>query len=327
MPARGQFQARVVESHLICDEHYRLTVALTTFADTRAGQFVQLECADGGWDTDAVYEGEWRVGQPNAGYRSGDLQAQAAVLRRPFSMAGRRDLADGTVELTFIHRVVGLGTAWLAKLRSGDAIGLLGPLGNQFQLPAAGQTALLVGGGVGIPPMLYLADDVTRQGRQAIFFAGALRKTLLPLGIEDMAERGGKGDDVEPRQVISELIQAGIPAVISSDDGSYGFRGYITQALERYLTLRRLEPGFDPIIYTCGPEPMMKRVAEIGARFGIPVQVAVERAMACGMGTCQSCCIRVKKNNPAAPPLVGQPWAYRLTCTDGPVFPAEKLLW
>jgi dihydroorotate dehydrogenase electron transfer subunit len=82
-----------------------------------------------------------------------------------------------------------------------------------------------------------------------------------------------------------------------------------------------------PIIYTCGPEPMMKRVADIALRLKIPCQIAVERSMACGMGTCQSCCIRVKKPDPALPPLPGSEWCYRLACTDGPIFTAEQLLW
>jgi dihydroorotate dehydrogenase electron transfer subunit len=82
-----------------------------------------------------------------------------------------------------------------------------------------------------------------------------------------------------------------------------------------------------PIIYTCGPEPMMKRVAAIAAQRGLECQVAVERAMACGMGTCQSCCIRVRKPDPAIAPLAGRDWCYRLACTDGPVFRGSDLLW
>src|SRR2546421_5262564 len=81
------------------------------------------------------------------------------------------------------------------------------------------------------------------------------------------------------------------------------------------------------MIYTCGPEPMMKRVAEIAAARGIDCQIAVERAMACGMGTCQSCCIRVRKPDASKPPLVGRDWCYRLACTDGPGFRGGGLLW
>jgi hypothetical protein len=87
-----------------------------------------------------------------------------------------------------------------------------------------------------------------------------------------------------------------------------------------------LNPQSSPILYTCGPEPMMKRVADIAASRSLACQIAVERAMACGMGTCQSCCIRVRKPVDQVP-LKGKDWAYRLACTDGPIFAGEQLLW
>src|SRR5439155_2500988 len=118
-----------------------------------------------------------------------------------------------------------------------------------------------------------------------------------------------------------------IRSVVSTDDGSFGFRGFITEALERFLDSPLAPRPWPLLIYTCGPEPMMKRVAQIAIDRGIECQVAIERAMACGMGTCQSCCIRVRKPDPAQPPLVGSDWCYQLTCTDGPIFRAHELLW
>src|SRR5581483_3361681 len=211
------------------------------------------------------------------------------MLRRPFSLAGRRDLPGG-VELDLIHRVVGVGTEWLSHLAVGDQVHVLGPLGNQFELPAQNTTALLVGGGVGIPPMIYLASRLA--GRKAVVFSGALTRDLLPLTINPDGATGP--DDATPRMNIGEFSQFGVPAVITTDDGSYGFRGFVTQALEAYLqgepgrprpgNAHRAEDGPAPhgpaIIYTCGPEPMMKRVADIAARFKLPCQIAVERAMA-----------------------------------------------
>src|SRR5207302_1574371 len=102
----------------------------------------------------------------------------------------------------------------------------------------------------------------------------------------------------------------GIPSVVTTDDGSYGFRGFVTQALERYLdSLSTQDSALRTLLYTCGPEPMMKRVADIALARGLECQVAVERAMACGMGTCQSCVIRVRTDDGG--------WRYRLSCTDG----------
>jgi dihydroorotate dehydrogenase electron transfer subunit len=183
--------------------------------------------------------------------------------------------------------------------------------------------AILVGGGVGIPPMIYLAQRMA--GRNAVAFAGALSRDLLPLTILPDAPLPG-ADSIAPIACIGEFADHGIPSTISTDDGSYGFRGYVTQALEAFLDNAK-EQSLPPIIYTCGPEGMMKRVADIAARRGLECQIAVERAMACGMGTCQSCCIRVKKPDPAKPPLPGRDWCYRLACTDGPIFLGSNLLW
>ena len=130
-----------------------------------------------------------------------------------------------------------------------------------------------------------------------------------------------------------------MPAVITTDDGSYGFRGFVTQALERYLDAwwgrsdeaTKGNMGGTPMprvtIYTCGPEVMMRRVVEIAVARGMGCWVSVERAMACGMGTCQSCCIRVRKADASLPPLAGSEWCYRLACTDGPVFEGRELMW
>jgi dihydroorotate dehydrogenase electron transfer subunit len=169
--------------------------------------------------------------------------------------------------------------------------------------------------------MLYLAQRLV--GKRAVAFSGALTRDLLPLTIDGSA-KPPSGDEVTPLPVIEEFARHGIGAVITTDDGSFGFRGFVTQALERYLDANRAEKF---TIYTCGPEPMMKRVADIAAARGIDCQIAVERAMACGMGTCQSCCIRVKKPDSNQPPLVGKDWCYRLACTDGPVFRGSDLLW
>jgi dihydroorotate dehydrogenase electron transfer subunit len=342
--ARGQFVARVIANVPLCRDHFRLVLGVDSFPPTEPGVFVQVSCRD--LEADAV--ATERVVEWDGQHRpalDGDFVEPSAMLRRPFSLAGRRDTREG-VELDIIHRVVGVGTAWLSNLKLGDHVYLLGPLGNRFTLPPENGTAVLVGGGVGIPPMLYLAEKLA--GRRAVAFCGALTRDLIPLTIT-----GGENvsaDDVSPSLHIREFARHGIPSVITTDDGSYGFRGFVTQALERWLE----ESGFGvrvssvgegedanrfssrnpkpdtrhPItIYTCGPEPMMKRVADIAAARGIDCQIAVERAMACGMGTCQSCCIRVRKPDPSKPPLPGSDWCYRLACTDGPVFRGAELLW
>ena len=318
--ARDQFISTVQANIPICREHYRLMLRVAGFPSTRPGQFVQVACRQVEHDNGATpVELEW----PNGAWpkvQDVDLLQPTALLRRPFSLAGRRDLPGGDVELEIIHRVVGIGTDWLSRLCVGDEVELLGPLGNAFTLPAQGQQAVLIGGGVGIPPMLYLGRALA--GRDGVAFCGALTRELLPLKLV-----GDAGADATPSMCVEEFARHGIPSVVTTDDGSYGFRGFVTQALERYLDSPGSRAADSVVLYTCGPELMMKRVADIAAARGIECQIAVERAMACGMGTCQSCCIRVRKADPSAPPLPGSQWCYRLACTDGPVFRGADLLW
>jgi dihydroorotate dehydrogenase electron transfer subunit len=314
--ARGQFTATVIANQPLCREHFRLILSVPHFPPTAPGHFIQIACDDVEANDAVQPEIDWQPGT-DIHFQNRELLESRAVLRRPFSLAGRRDISNH-VELDIIHRVVGLGTHWLANLQIGESVGILGPLGNIFELPPPDTTALLIGGGVGIPPMLYLASTLTQH--KAIAFAGAVTRDLLPLKVIAQAN-----DNAQPHPSIAEFANHKIPSVISTDDGSFGFRGFITQALETFLDREKFPKP--PILFTCGPESMMKRVADIAQRRGLQCQVAVERAMACGMGTCQSCCIRVKKKDPAKPPLPGEDWCYRLACTDGPIFQAADLLW
>jgi dihydroorotate dehydrogenase electron transfer subunit len=309
--------ASVLANVPLCREHFRLVLGLAEFPLTDPGEFVQIACRDMA-DQPPAQRAIDREAEPWQAAGTGEWTAQTAMLRRPFSLADRRDTPSG-VELDIIYRVVGVGTAWLSRLSRGPGVSIIGPLGNRFDLPGPGQTALLVGGGVGIPPMLYLAQRLA--GRGAIAFCGAVTRDLLPLTIT-----GDASPSAEPRPIVAEFARHGMSSVITTDDGSFGMRGLVTQALERWLDaaghVASDSPGeagtSSPVIYTCGPEMMMKRVAEIARLRGLECQVAVERAMACGMGTCQSCVIRVK---------AGEGWRYALACTDGPVFRGEELMW
>ena len=320
---RGQFVATVAANVPLCREHFRLVLRLASFPQTAPGQFIQIACRDVDFDFSQEIELEWQPGERLAEVGV-ELGGRLALLRRPFSLAGRRDARAG-VELDIVHRVVGVGTDWMARLKVGDEVSIIGPLGNRFELPPKEGLGVLVGGGVGIPPMIYLAEALA--GRKAVVFSGALTRDLLPLSIRPDAPVPG-AESFDALMSIDEFARHGIPAVISTDDGSYGFRGFVTQALEKYLDRHvSASAAKSTIIYTCGPEPMMKRVADIAAHRDIECQIAVERAMACGMGTCQSCCIRVKKPDRSKPPLPGKDWCWRLACTDGPVFRGSELLW
>lgn len=255
------------------------------------------------------------------------------ILRRPLSLAGRVDHPDGQTDLHLIHRVVGAGTHWLAQRREGDTVSIIGPLGNHFTRPDHGAEALLVAGGVGIPPMLYLASHL--HGYRTIAFCGALTRDLIPLsvpsGTSQAATSGAAGFELLAN--VPEFAEHGASAVISTDDGSFGYHGYVTDALEVYLknrlaALDAAQGLRNAVLYTCGPEPMMKHVVELAVRYGLACQVAVERVMACGMGTCQSCVIRLRRDPKRdGKAFEGKDWIYKLACTDGPVFSGEDLLW
>ncbi|MEM1011485.1 MAG: dihydroorotate dehydrogenase electron transfer subunit [Planctomycetota bacterium] len=316
----------------LCREHNRLTLRVPDMPASVPGQFLQVKCRD--VDDAPIGEVEEIVHEWSPGMRidvhQGDANRPTPVLRRPFSIAGRRG-----EEVDLINRDIGPGTHWLSTLRPGDKVDVIGPLGVGFTLPDPGGIALLVGGGVGIPPMIYLAQALAALNdeaadddrRKAVAFAGAITRDLLSLTITDDAPEppaGRTSKSMEGLYNIDEFSQFGFPAIISTDDGSYGWHGRVTEPLARYL-----DAWFDdswevgsvrPTIYTCGPEPMMIAVAQVARERGLACQVAVERAMACGMGTCQSCVIRQKDESDRG-------WSYRLACTHGPVFEASTLLW
>lgn len=320
MSCRVQALARVLSNAPLCRDHYRLTLELDAFPQTAPGQFVQIACRK--WDLDYSVENDlaWEAGAP-VNLVGPELRSPLSLLRKPFSIADRREVS-GRVQLDIIHRRVGTGTTWMSGLTNGDQVNLIGPLGNSFPIPQPDQVAIMVGGGVGIPPMVYFANGLAGN-RRGVVFAGALSRDLLPLTITADAPAPGI-ESFEPLYNIDEFSSVGVPAVVCTDDGSWGFRGFVTQALEKYLDAYYAQQPSRAVVYTCGPEAMMRRVAEIAERRDITCYVSVERSMACGMGTCQSCVIRVKNDLAVLPE---RQWVYKLACTDGPIFDSRRLLW
>ena len=294
---RGTFLADVLVNRRICREHYLLRLGVRSFPPSRPGQFVQLECRSPAEHASARTV-DWpdgrlpRLTQP-------DLVAAEALLRRPLSLAGREDTPDGA-RIELIYRAVGLGTQWLAGVSAGRRLSVLGPLGNAFPIRGGRGVAVLVGGGVGIPPMLYLGEALAHAGKRVVAFCGARTGELLSPELTDVA--GGRAE-----------------VVVTTDDGTLGRAGLVGEALADWLDS---EPaGADTmVVYTCGPEPMMRAVTELCHPRGIQCHVSLERHMACGMGTCQSCVIKIRSDPPPG-------WSYKLCCTDGPVFDAESVIW
>lgn len=208
-------------------------------------------------------------------------------LRRPISI---NYVDKSKNELWLLIQQVGDGTRKMAEYRPGDIVNLTLPLGNGFTIPSKGQEnkrLLLIGGGVGTAPMLYLGACLKEAGFEPTFLLGARSK-----------------DDVLQ---LDEFQKIG-KVYITTEDGSLGEKGYVTN----HTVLK--EVRFDQI-YTCGPKPMMIAVARYAAAETIPCEVSLENMMACGIGACLCC---VEKNKDGHNVCV---------CTEGPVFNIEKLSW
>ena len=208
--------------------------------------------------------------------------------RRPISLCGV-DAAAGILRLVF--EVRGKGTAWLAQRQVGEDLSLVGPLGHGFPLLELDKKVLLVGGGIGTPPLLPVARHYGCNATVITGFRNAASAILQ--------------DDFQA---------VGAQTILCTDDGSAGFHGFTTQAMERHLAEKACD-----IVYTCGPKVMMKRVAEQANEKGIPCWVSMEERMACGVGACLGCACKTKDEN-------GDPRMARV-CLNGPVFDAQEVDW
>lgn len=322
---RGVFLATVEDSQTLCCDHFKLQLAVADFPPTAPGQFVQLACQSPAVAADEPDMHEWHS-PADPGLRSSSLLDPLPLLRRPFSLAGDHPHPQrpGVRLLSIIGRAIGIGTRRLAALAPGQRIDLIGPLGNSFPMPAPDQTALLVGGGVGIPPMIYLAERIARQSSPAIAIAGVTSVEFLPLTCDENIPPSRE----MPAMCANEFAAHGIPAMITSDDGSVGMKGLVTDALARVLDSLAL-PAQRVVIYTCGPERMMRAVTELAGARNVSVWVAMERSMACGIGTCQSCVCKVRAVGDEANRATTGPgdWNYKLVCTDGTIFDGRQIIW
>ncbi len=309
---RGVFTAEVLAGRKLCDEHFLLTLGVANFPPSCSGQFVQLQCRPPSEQADRL-EDDWSEGKPPH-LSQPELLGKEPFLRRPFSLAGVRR-KNRRVEMDVIYRVVGAGTNWLTGVKAGERLSVLGPLGNGFRINPDKPYAAVIGGGVGIPPMIYLAEALAAAGRNTVAFAGVRTKNLLPLTL------CGDASAASPAMCTKEFAAHNTPTVIATDDGSLGFAGFAAQAFKQWLD-KSAVPADKLVVYSCGPEAMMKTVGDICVSRDIECQLALERHMACGMGTCQSCIVKIRDESDAQ-----KGWSYKLCCTDGPVFNAEDIIW
>lgn len=328
------FAAVVVANRSLCREHYQLRLRIDeVFPQSAPGQFVQVLCRPSttvsGDAPSAPDQRTWCIagaGQ-SAAVSAPELSSPWAMLRRPFSIADRTTSspAAGDCVIDLVHRVVGTGTAWLAALKKGDSVSLIGPLGGGFRLAEAPATVLLVGGGVGLPPMFYAARVLRSMNRHVVAFVGAMRRDLLAIDLDTGTVPHTAG---LPLPCARPFLDHGCPTVVTTDDGSCGFCGTIVDGLRAYLAGLPAAGRHACLVLTCGPTGMMRATAAAAAEAGVDCQVCLEQAMACGMSTCQSCVVPIATADlPHGISGTGRRWRYRLACTDGPVFDATEVVW
>ncbi|MDP6607009.1 MAG: dihydroorotate dehydrogenase electron transfer subunit [Dehalococcoidia bacterium] len=208
------------------------------------------------------------------------------LLGRAFSFHRFRDGAAGR-EFAVLFDVVGRGTGWLSRRTPGDSVRFIGPLGKGYQPRSGVQRMLLVGGGIGCAPLVWLAETLVEQGREV---------TLV---------LGGRG---EQQVYPARLLPPAVEVIVTTDDGSAGERGLVTEPFERLL------PWCDQA-FACGPNPMFEALHGVLRRSALnkPVQALVEAPMACGMGICYSCAVFPARGG------------VKLVCRDGPMFDLRDL--
>lgn len=254
------FNERILKSEILAKNIHLLRIKSERIAmKASPGQFVNVRCGTG----------------------------LDAYLRRPVSIC-RVDSEENTFDMVFMNR--GKGTNLLCGLYCDDVIDVMGPLGNGFTLPGKNEHIAVVGGGIGIFPLLYLLEKSGNTKKSA--FLGFRTKKAV---------------------VLKEAFQKACDElVISTDDGSYGIDGLITEPFLKWLEAERPDR-----VYTCGPLPMMRAVALSCMEQGIFCEVSMEQRMGCGIGACLVCACKVKD---------GDDFNYAHVCKDGPVFPAERLM-
>ena len=229
------------------------------------------------------------------------------LLSRPLSVYGFYQTEAGTV-LEFLFRVVGKGTLALSRLTAGDTVDVLGPLGRPFTVFPDRQRILLVAGGIGVAPLSYLAEHLC---------ALSLHKETGTSGSKSPNITLYFGANTANALVSLPKIERHCSGLrLATIDGSAGFQGNVTDLLRHDLSSFRQN---ELCLYACGPNPMIRSLAEVLQPTSIPCQVSVEERMACGIGACLGCSLKVKREP--------EGWAYCQVCTEGPVFDIRDIIW
>ena len=256
---------KILSNHKLAEGVYRMDISLPEISSEvqGPGQFISLTVGEG-----------WQM-----------------PLRRPMSIASVENES-----VSIIYKIFGKGTEWLKDRREGDVIEAIGPLGNRFSLDNINiKETILIGGGVGVAPILYLHEQLSKDVLDHLLIVGAVTAA---------------------EQFLEHTPNAGI--YLTTDDGTVGEKGTVMTLLE--VLVDKLE---NPYIIACGPEPMLAAIHNYSTEKNIPGQIAVESYMACGTGLCQGCIIQTSKNGSIEHSYHER---YSLVCCDGPVYNIDAIL-
>ena len=235
------------------------------------------------------------------------------LLRRPLSYL-RSSKEDGTVE--FMYKTVGHGLESLSQLKKGDEIKIMGPIGNGFAIPSGKKSAILIGGGVGIPPVLFMGEEIKKinGGIDLVAFFGS----EIPFPFETCdSDLVMPGLDFSVNKTIDDMEKLGIRCRLSSHAGYEGCHlGYVTELAKSFIETLSDGEKTETIIYACGPESMLKAVAKLAKDDQLDCVLSLEEYMACAIGGCAGCTVKVLEDGHER---------MKRVCVDGPVFDAEQL--
>jgi dihydroorotate dehydrogenase electron transfer subunit len=304
---KGIFQANVLSNQQIRQCYYRIILEFDPtgselFRNVLPGQFLELDLS--------------RISLPESTRIPEHLRnvsQRQVLLRRPFSFSDvmiSRDKKETSVKVESLYCVLGPATVRMMSLKSDDTINVMGPLGNGFSIPDGLSQAILIAGGMGSPPILHLASYLKQHYPECrpVCFVGAKTCEDLPFTV-----RLGNQTGV----VLEEFEIIRVPSFVATDDGSAGYRGFVTDNARHWIEKNPIDPAATAI-FACGPEPMLASAALLAENYRLPCQVSMERMMACGIGLCQSCAVETKSDSGET--------KYRLCCKDGPVFNANEVI-
>ncbi len=255
-----QFSATIIKNNKLCQDFYQLDFSWETgLIKPRAGQFLTIRISD----------------------------SSVPLLRRPFAFSSFNAQLNSA---SIIFQRKGKGTDLLAAKIPGEKIDVIAPLGNSFPLPQKNQPAILIAGGIGLGPILFLCRTLKESNQVTKFIFGCRNEHFIPQSDEFYA----------------------LDPLICTDDGSKGFKGTVSD----YLLSIWPSIATESVFYSCGPHPMLHACYQLAQKNGSTSWVSVEQIMACGVGACMGCAVKVKQSP-----------GYARACKEGPVFSAYDMVW